>query len=224
MDVTNIVFWVVVLALGYGIWVWWKDGRSLRPFCGRMLRWIRSTLGVASRDEVKHLHEQLKSMEQQWEARLTKVEATAKFSTQLESASKETDRRLGELERSKSLKPLSENRPVSRPRSVVRFGLRLTLGDALWGHLGMSPAEAIEDRVIDSALQGPFCPVCLKRVVGRNRTNLSECIPPHCRHCGVSWDSQEPVDLDISLVDLKRQVYVQLDQEYRANGIIQSEL
>ena len=224
MEVTNVVFWVVALALGYGIWVWWKDGKSLRPFSGRMLLWIRSMLGVASRDEVKNLHEQLRRMEQQWEVRLTKVEATTKFPTQLESASKEIDRRLGELERSKSLEPISENGPVSRPRSIVRFGLRLTLGDALWGHLGMSRIDTIEDRVIDSALQGPFCPVCLKRVVGRNRTNLSECIPPHCRHCGVSWDSQDPVDLNISLVDLKRQVYALLDQEYRANGIIQPKI
>jgi hypothetical protein len=166
------------------------------------------------------MQEHLQHLKQQSEARLSSLETTAKFSTQLQYVSKEIDRRLTQLEISEGAKKYSETPFFQRPRSIVRFGLRLTLSDGLWAHLGISRVEDIEDSLIDSLLQGPFCPVCLKRWVGRDRSKNSMEVPAQCRHCGVSWDRRGTVDLPILLVELKRRVYDKLDEEYRANGDI----
>ncbi|UCH90477.1 MAG: hypothetical protein JSU60_05000, partial [Nitrospirota bacterium] len=124
------------------------------------------------------------------------------------------------LEMAEGSKAYSKTDGFQRPRSIVRFGLRLTLSDTLWAHLGNSRVEDIEDFLIDSLLQGPFCPVCLKRWVGRDRSKNAMEVPGQCRHCGFSWDRQGTVGLPISLVQLKRRVYEKLDEEYRAGGTI----
>jgi len=221
MDVMTIVSVGAVLVLAYALWIWWKDGRSLHPFSERVCDRIRSALGVVSRDEVSVMHEQLQRIEQQWEPRLTRVEATTTFPSQLQHVSKEIERRLTNLERSDGPKQPSAIGRILRPRSIVRFGLRVTLSDGLWAHLGISRVEDIEDHLIDSLLQGPFCPVCLKRVVGRGRDKPSAVVPAQCRHCGVSWDSRGTLDSPLPLVALKRQVYDKLDQEYRESETIQ---
>lgn len=220
MEWLTIVSGVVVLVLAYALWVWWKDGRSLEPSCARIRHRLRSALGVISRDDMKVMQEHLQQLKQQSETRLTSLEATVKFSTQLQYVSKEIDRRLTQLEMAEGSKTNSKTDGFQRPRSIVRFGLRLTLSDALWAHLGNSRVEDIEDFLIDSLLQGPFCPVCLKRWVGRDRSKNAMEVPAQCRHCGVSWDRQGTVDLPISLVQLKRRVYEKLDEEYRAGGTI----
>ena len=220
MDLMLIVSGAVVLVLAYALWVWWKDGRSLEPACDRIRHRLRSALGVISRDEMRAMQEHLQHLKQQSETRLTSLEATVKFSTQLQYVSKEIDRRLTQLEMSEGSKKYSETPCFQRPRSIVRFGLRLTLSDALWAHLGISRVEDIEVSLIDSVLQGPFCPVCLKRWVGRDRSKNSMEVPAQCRHCGVSWDCRGTIDVPISLVELKRQVYDKLDKEYRAGGTI----
>ena len=220
MELMTIVSGVVVLALAYALWVWWRDGRSLELSCERIRHRLRSALGVISRDDMRVMQEHLQHLKQQVETRLTSLEATDKFSTQLQYVSKEIDRRLTQLEMSESSKKYSKTACFQRPRSIVRIGFRLTLSDALWTHLGISRVEDIEDSLIDSVLQGPFCPVCLKRWVGRDRSKSSMEIPAQCRHCGVSWDRQGTLDLPISLVELKRRIYDKLDEEYRANGNI----
>ena len=221
MELITIVSGFVVLVLACSLWIWRKDGKSLRPFCDRIRHRIRSALRVVSRDDMKVTQDHLQYLEQQCETRLTRVEATTKFSNQLQYFSQEVHRRLTQLETSESRKMSSESGPCQRPRSIVRFGFRLTLGDALWAHLGNRKVEDIEDHLIDRVIQGPFCPVCLKWLVGRDRTKSSTEVPAQCRHCGFSWDPQGAVDLPISLGDLKRQVYDTLDQEYRAGGTIQ---
>ena len=220
MELMPIVSGVVALALAYALWVWWRDGRSLKPSCDRIRHRLRSALGVTSRDDVRVMQEHLQHLKQQSETRLTSLEATVIFSTQLQYVSKEIDRRLTQLEMSEGSKKYSETASFQRPRSIVRFGLRLTLSDALWDHLGISRVEDIEDSLIVSVLQGPFCPVCLKRWGGRGRSKNSMEVPAQCRHCGVSWDCQGTVNLPISLVELKRRVYDKLDEEYRAGGTI----
>ncbi len=221
MELMLIMSVVVVLALAYALWVWWRDGRSLEFSCDRIGHRLRSALGLLSRDDMKVMQENLQHLMQQSEARLTSLEATVKFSTQLQYISKEIDRRLTQLEMSEDSKNYSESACFQRPRSIVRFGLRITLSDALWGHLGISRVEDIEDSLIDSVIQGPFCPVCLKRWVGRDRSKNSMEVPAQCRHCGVSWDRQETVELPILLIELKRRIYDKLDEEYRAGGTIQ---
>lgn len=127
-------------------------------------------------------------------------------------------RRLTELEQSEDSVPISNNtRPIVRPRSIVRLGVRLTLSDGLWAHLGAECVEEMEDHLIDAMVQGPFCPICLKRVVRRDHSKLVE-VPGKCRFCGVSWDDPEAEKFPMQLIDLKRQVFKQLDQEYRAGG------
>jgi hypothetical protein len=169
---------------------------------------------------MKVMQEQLQHLKQQSEARLTSLESTVQFSTQLHTVSKEIDRRLTQLEMAEGSKKYSKTASFQRPRSIVRFGLRLTISDALWAHLGNSRVEDIEDSLIASLLQGPFCPVCLKRWVGRDWSKNAMEVPAQCRHCGVSWDRQGTIDLPISLVQLKVRVYDKLDEEYRAGGTI----
>jgi len=220
VELMTIVFGVIVLLLAYALWVWWKDGKSFEPSCDRIRHRLRSALRVISRDEMRVMQEHLQHLKQQSETRLTSLEGAVKFSTQLQYVSKEIDRRLTQLEVPEGAKKYSETPGFQRPRSIVRFGLRLTLSDALWAHLGISRAEDIEDSLIDSVLQGPFCPVCLKRWVGRDRSKNPREVPAQCRHCGVSWDRQGAIDLPISLVELKRKVYGKLDEEYRAEGTV----
>ena len=221
MELIAIVSGFVVLVLACGLWIWRNDGRSFQPFCDRVRYRIRSALGVVSRDEIHVMQERLQHKEQQLENRLTRVEGTTKFSNQLQYFSKEIDRRLLQLERpenpTESLAPLR----VQRPRSIVRLGLRLTLSDTLWAHLGVRGVEEMDDQLIDTLIQGPFCPVCLKWLVGRDKAKHSAEVPAHCRHCGLLWDCHGTITLPLSLVELKRQVYDKLGQEYRACGTIQ---
>ena len=221
MELMAIVSGFVVLALAYGLWIWRKDGRSFQPFRDRIRYRIRLALGVVSRDEIQVMQERVQHKEQQLENRLTRVEGATKFSNQLQNFSKEIDRRLIQLERPENLMESLASPLIHHPRSIVRLGLRLTLSDMIWTHLGFKGVEEMDDQLIDSLVQGPFCLVCLKWLVGRDRAKHSAEVPAHCRHCGVAWDCHGIITLPMSLVELKRQGYDALDQEYRACGAIQ---
>jgi len=221
MDVMNFVFMTAAFVLASALWIWWKDERSFHPFREKVCERIRLALGIVSRDELTKIHKQLQGLEQHWESILAKIEATATVSNRPEHVPKDIERRLPNLERSDVPQPSSVTGRVQGPRSIVRAGLRVTLSDALWGNLGIIRVEDVEDPLIDSLLQGPFCPVCLKKAVGRVRDKHSAMVPVHCRHCGVSWDRQGTLDAYLPLVAWKRQVYDALDQEYRVRGIIQ---
>lgn len=220
MELIASVSGVIVLVLAYVLWVWWKDGRTWLPCSHRVRRRFRSALGVVSRDEMRELETYVQNRQQEWEARVTKLEATAKFSNKLQYVSKEIERRLTQLELSEGPNTPSEAAGVQLPRSLIRLGVRLTLSDALWTHLGSESVDEMGDHLINSLVQGPFCPVCLKSLVGRGQNRKSTTVPESCRHCGVSWDSQGSVDHPISSIDLKRRVYEQLDREYRAEGTL----
>lgn len=212
----------IVLVLICSLWIWWKDGKSFQPFRDRLRHGLRSALGVVSRDEMKLMQRRLQHMEQQWENRLTRIEGNTKFSNQLQYVSKEIDRRLTQLEKAEHSTESSVSSSIlQQPRSIVRLGLRWTLSDAIWAHFGDRGVEDLADQLIDALIQGPFCPVCLKWVIGRDQAKHSAEVPVQCRHCGVSWDGQRTTTLPMSLVELKRQIYGTLDQEYRACGIIQ---
>lgn len=217
----TVVFLAAAFLLASALLIWRKYGRSLRPFRERVCERIGLALGGVRREEMTKIYKQLQSLEQQWEARLARVEATATFPSRLEHVFKEIERRLTNLEISDVPQTSSAIGRVLRPGSIVRSGLRVTLSDALWGNLGIRRVEDVEDYLIDSLLQGPFCPVCLKKVVGQGRDKPSTMFPAHCRHCGVSWDHQGTVDLSFSLVAWKRKVFEALDQEYRVSGTIQ---
>ena len=221
MELMTIVSGVIVLVLMCSLWIWWKDGRSFQPFRDRLCKGLRSALGVVSRDEMNVMQGRLQHMEQQLGNRLTRIEGNTKFSNQLQSVSKEIDRRLTQLEQPENSKEFLASPRIQRPRSIIRLGLRLTLSDAIWAHLGVREVEEIDDQLLNTLIQGPFCPACLKWLVGRHQEKHSAEVPAHCRHCGVSWAWQQALTLPMSLVELKRQVYGALDQEYRACGTIQ---
>ncbi len=208
---------VILLLLAYIFWIWWKDGKTWKPFYDRVCRRIRSGIGVVSREEMRALHEHFLQKEQEWERRVTKLEANVRLTNKLKYASKEMEPGLPQIEQFEFPARFTGHvGQVLQPRSIVRLGVRLTLSDLLWDHLGSERVDEIDDHVIDSMVQGPFCPVCLKRIVGRDRHNKRVEVPAQCRSCGISWDSQGTVTFPLSLIDLKRQVYVLLDQEYRA--------
>lgn len=221
MELIPIVSGVITLVLICSLWIWWKDGRSFRPFRDRFRNGLRSALGVVSRDEMKEIQERLQHMEQQFRSRLTSMEANTKFSNQLQYVSKEIDRRLTQLEKTENSTESSVSFRIQQPRAIVRLGLRFTLSGGLWAQLGIRGVEEIDDQLIDTLVQGPFCPVCLKWLVGRDQAKHSAEVPAQCRHCGVSCEGQGTLTLPMSLVKLKRQVYGALDQEYRACGTIQ---
>ena len=220
MDMMTVLSGLVALVLTYTLWVWWKDGRTWKPLCGRVRGRIPAALGVVSRDEMRMMKEYLQDREQQLENRVRKVETTAKFSHQLHDVLKEKERRVARLERSEGPQVSSETRNSPRPRSLVRLGVLVTLSDGLWDHLGTDAVADMEDHLIDAIVQGPFCQVCLRRVVRRDRHKKIAEVLAHCRYCGISWDSPQTVEYPLSLINLKRQVYQQLDEDYRAGKTI----
>lgn len=213
MELLTFLSWVAVFVLAYSLWVWWRDGRTWQPFWGRVRLRMHSALGVVSREEMEVVQKNFEAKERQWEARVTSLESTTKFSNQLQYVSNDIERRLTKLELSEGRTFLGDKQN-QQPRSLVRFGVRVTLSDAVWAYLGTQSIDKMEDHLIDHVIQGPFCPVCLKRCIGRDRAKPSTAMPAQCRHCGTSWAGQGT----ISLIELKRQVYEQLDQEYRAGG------
>lgn len=203
-----------VFVLAYALWIWWRDGRTWQPFCRRVCQRIRSALGVVSHEEMSVVQKNFLEREQQWEARVIKLENTTRTSNQPQYVSQDIERRLTQLELSEAPAKAPESWPVQQPKSLVRFGVLVTISDALWTHLGTEMANEIEDHFIESMIQGPFCPVCLKRLAGRDRSKAAE-VPTQCRHCGATWNDQGALDFPCSSIELKRQVYDQLDQEYR---------
>ena len=214
MDLGTLLAGGSVFVLAYALWVWWCDGRTWKPFCLRVSQRIRSSLGVVSREEMSVVQKNFLEREQQWEARVTKLENTIRTSHQQQYVSQDIERRLTQLELSGAPAKARESWPVQQPKSLVRFGVLVTISDALWSHLGTERVDEIEDHFIESLIQGPFCPVCLKRLVARDRSKPAE-VPTQCRHCGAAWNDQGALGFPCSSIELKRQVYDRLDQEYR---------
>ncbi len=188
---------------------------------GRVRSRIRDLLGVVSQDQMNGMQKHFQQKEQAWENRLTKLEATAKFSNQFHMVSKGMDFRLAQLEQSAAAGKSSNcPGPFPKPRSLVRLGVRVTLSDGFWSHVGTDCVDEIDDHLIETLIQGPFCPVCLKRVVARDRHKNPSEIPIECRYCGVSWDDQGTFGYPLPLLEFKRRVYEKLDHEYRAGGRI----
>lgn len=222
MELPSYLFLGVVILLAYGLWVWWKKGGSFQSSCERFRHRIRSGLQVASHAEMAKTQEDLQRMERHVEARLTTLEAASKISNQFHHFSKEVDRRLLQLETFTAPNVSAESTAVSRPRSIIRHGLRFTLCDAIWAHVGVKAVEDIGDRLIQRMIQGPFCLVCLKWLVDRHQTQGTTEVAEKCRHCGVPWNGQDIEVFPVPLIDLKRRVYENIDREYRMRKGIRS--
>jgi hypothetical protein len=221
MELTSILLWVVMAFLGYRFWIWWKTNGSFQQILDQLRYRIRFVLRVVSVKELEAVQDNLLRLEQQIHAQLSHLKTAEKSSHQRQKCPQESDPPFVPFEQSGD-STSSMNAPFSRPRSIVRNGLRFTLSDSIWSHMGVATREDLEDGQVQAMVQGPFCRVCLKRVVGRDRVHDAE-VPAQCRHCGFSWSNQESDSLSISLLELKRQVYESLDRELRTNRRVQCE-
>ena len=221
MELTSIVLWAVMAFLGYRFWIWWKTNRSFQQILDQLRNRIRFGLRVGSVKELEAVQDNFLRLERQVHARLSYLKTEGKSSHPLQTSPPEIAPLFvpfGQPGDSIS----SMNASFSRPRSIVRNGLRFTLSDSIWSHMGVARREDIEDGQVQAMVQGPFCGACLKRLVGRDRVYAAE-VPAQCRHCGFSWSKQEFDSLTISLLELKRQVYDNLDRELRTNRKVQCE-
>jgi len=220
MELIPIFFlWVVVTLLGCGLWIWWKANGSFQQILDQLRYRIRSVLRVASVNELEVVQENLLHLEKHVYAQMASLNTKEKFSPELQKCPQAIDPPFVYLEQSGD-PTLVMDVPFPRPRSIVWNGLRFTLSDSLWAHMGVMPREKVEDGQVQAMVHGPFCRVCLKRLVERDRVHAAE-VPGQCRHCGVSWSSQESDRLPISLVDLKRQMYNSLDRKLRTSRGVQ---
>ncbi|MEJ2230110.1 MAG: hypothetical protein P8X46_02860 [Nitrospirales bacterium] len=216
MESTTIFLWAVVTFVGYRLWIWLKTNRS-QQILDHFRYQIRSGLKAVGIKELETVQENFSCLEQQVRARLSHVKIAENFSHQIQKCPQEINPPLVHFEQSgDSIYP--KDAPSPRSRSIEWNGLRFTLSDSFWAHMGVTRREDLEDGQLQTMVQGPFCRVCLKRLVGRDRTHTAE-VPAHCPHCGLSWGNQQYDSLSISLVDLKGQVYDHLiNREFKMSG------
>ncbi len=220
MELTpNFLLWGVVTLLGYVLWILWKANGVFQQILDQLRYRIRSGLRVASVNELEVVQENLLRLEEHVHVQMASLNTKEKFSPQLQKCPQTMDPSFVRLEQSGD-STIVMDVPLPRPRSIVWNGLRFTLSDSLWAHMGVMPRKKAEDGQIQALVHGPFCRVCLKRLVERDRVYAAE-VPGQCRHCGVSWSNQEFDRLPISLVDLKRKVYDSLDRKLRTSRGVQ---
>lgn len=215
MELTPILLWGVVTLMAYGLWTWWKPNGSFQQILDQLRHRIRSGLRVVSVNDLEVVQENLLRLEERVHARLAPLNTAEKFPPQLQKFHPAIDPPFVHFEQSEDFTSAMEV-PFARPRSIVWNGLRFTLSDSLWSHMEVMPRKDVEDGQVQAMVHGPFCRVCLKRLVERDRVHTAE-VPAQCRHCGLSWSNQKSDRLPISLVDLKRQVYDSLDWKFRAS-------
>ncbi len=217
MDVSTILIGVIVLLVGGGLVLWIARRDTLkqgwRAFSARLRSWI----GASSQHDQERIDHHLTALEQTFEGRLKALEKDSLLSHQLDEFSRIMDRRLQQLEKAEPPGSSGLVDAIARPRSIVRYGLRFTLSDALWSFVGMKTLDDISESQLVSLIQGPFCRMCLKRMAGRTGGKAGTLLPANCRFCGVPWilpDEQEGPPSDI---ELKRGLYEFLDQKWRAS-------
>ena len=96
------------------------------------------------------------------------------------------------------------------------MGLRFTLSDSFWLQMKVVPKEDMEDDQVQAMVQGPFCRVCLKRLVVRDRLQVAV-VPAQCQNCGWSWSMHDSEQPSMPVSDLKRMVYDMFNQNVRAS-------
>jgi hypothetical protein len=214
--------WTVILLLalgaflvGYRLWVRLKAKILCLPVLENLRYRIRSALRVASAHELEAIQEKLLRLEEQIPARQAHLSPVKEFSPQREKYPQIIPSPVVPFDPSVSCTSKMEEL-VTRSRSIVWSDLRFTLSDSIWLHVGVTPGEDLDDSQVQSMVQGPFCRGCLKRLVGRNRV-LADEVPAQCHHCGLSWRNLGSHRLSIMLLDLKRQVYDNLDRKLRTS-------
>jgi hypothetical protein len=219
MEFIAIFLSMVVLFVGYRFWISQHAMDSCQAILEQLRGRIRSGLKVVGVNQLEAIQENLSRLEQQVVSHLPHKKSSEKFSPQLSKSLQAIDDSFVQIEQSWSSTP-ARNLSIPRSRSIMWNGLRFTLSDAIWSYLGLIPMEDIEDAQVQVMVQGPFCRACLKRLVERYSVPAAE-VPKHCRHCGLSWNNQKSDCLPISLVELKRRVFDDLDRKSRASRMVQ---
>lgn len=214
MDVTTLLVWAFIIGLIYLGWRWRKQGRSVKDLTRSIQRTLRESIGAAEREEIKAIQGHLQQVQSQFDIRLTALEAHQ--ATALPSTRTAEDLVMsvppGAVNNSGSG---SSQPPVSTPiHSLVWKGLRFTLGEAVWAHAGKTNSVDLTDDQLGVMIQGPFCPQCLKRWVGRGAAPESN-LPSQCRFCGILWNPSDSYPCPVQVSDVKRLVYEHLDKKVR---------
>lgn len=219
MELIFILLWAMVALLGYQLWVLRKTYGAFRHIFEQLPDWIRSRLGVVGVEELENIQEKFFRLEQQVHVRKVSLTTAEKLSHQFPNCFEGVESSADRLKLSDdSLSPMDG--PVPRPRSIMWKGLRFTLSDSMWLQIGVVPKEDVEDDQVQAMVQGPFCRVCLKRLVGRDRVQIAE-VPAQCHNCGLFWSIHESDHRSMQLGDLKRMVYDMLDRKVRTSRNVQ---
>ncbi len=215
MDSSSLMIGIVVLLFVGGLWLWKYRTDSVQRWRENVSANIRSKIGAGSQKELMRLDQHVKSLEQTLEGRVRALESEALLSHQLQEHSRIIDRRLEQLEHSEPSYHEGHIEEGSRPRSIIRHGLRFTLSDILWSYVGVKTMQDIGEGQVLSLIQGPFCRMCLKKMVSRHRGQTDTAIPRQCRFCGVPWNYPDSEDIPPTEARLKGEVYEYLDRQRR---------
>ena len=184
---------------------------------------IRGWLNAVGREEYAKEEVRLEGMVQKLAERLTHAESELTHQGRLENLSIDLRRRLNRLE-APGHQGNSEHQTSQGivPRTVLRFGVRVTLTDLIWKDLGIVQSWDLTDSQIDKVVRGPFCRNCLHSLVGSYFGQGERHVRPQCLHCSLTW--REPSGSSMmTLPQFKREVYEWLDTEYRNTGRMESE-
>ena len=214
--------WIVVLSVGL-VFLWWLGAKYLSPQGAMRLtiqKKLRGLLNAVGREEFAKEEIRLEGMYQTLADRLTHAESELTHQGRLENLSIDLRRRLNRLE-APGLQERSEPQAGEYivPRTVLRFGVRVTLTDFIWKGLGIVQAWDLTDSHIDKMVRGPFCRNCLHSLVDANWGHLERRVRLQCRHCALSWRTATESTM-VTLPQFKRELYELLDTEYRNTGRI----
>jgi|GEM_PF-5018588 len=220
--------WAAVTALAglliFCAWsfrLWRRRARSTQEqrTNGRAQAAIRQWLGVPSRPELAELEKRIDEDHEAITDRVESLQSTLVHQHRLEDLTADVRRRLARLEMVHQERMADQSPRRVGSGSILRLGVRVTFTDRLWDILGIAVPNQVTDEQIAKALHGPFCRNCLRSLIARSPRDGSRCIQTTCRHCSLLWQDHS-IPPSLPLLEFKRQVYDQLDAEYRRKGYI----
>ncbi|MGE3939254.1 MAG: hypothetical protein AB7F90_11350 [Nitrospirales bacterium] len=211
----TLVMWLLIIALVYVGWRWHKNGTLIEELFRPIQLALRKGLGAADRETVRNIQEQLNQVQKQLDARLLTLETQHPSEYQSPTPKVLEEQELPDVTSEVGSAPVGSFRgPSSVHVSLTWQGLRFTLSDWFWIHVGNTTSAQVTDKQLSSMIHGPFCPGCLKRWVDRAPNSSAFVVPSICPSCGISWNNGPFLyDSPLHVMDLKRRVYEHLRQE-----------
>lgn len=216
--------WIVVLIVTVVIvfWLWVRTKKNAAPgdLLAKIKVKIRGWLGAVGQEDFAQGEERVDRLHKELTIRLTNVERGLTQQNRLEDLAVDLRRRLYRLEHTSSQEYFESHAGErSFPRSVQRFGIRMTLTDLIWKDLGIIQPLDLPDHHFDKVFQGPFCRNCLRSLVALKLVDGERVVRHQCRHCLLPW-RVDPTTTTTPLRKIKRELYQLLDAEYRKSGTI----